>query len=290
MMPHGSKLTYLPDFKGSTALNRRLIPEALEIRVLTVWPNENFSSPLECTLAIGTYRDTPKGRFYDALSYYWGSTNDLERVIIHGSDEGRPTPSCELPVTKNLTAAMRYLRKKATAAGQPLQLWIDALCINQRDAQERSGQVSIMSRIFQLSRRVIVWLSDRNCNTLAAKGLKYMADVCDRFSDLDSDSSRQREQVADYIADQDLDVSDMIDAIEALTNLPYWRRGWISQEVSSSDIPKLLVLEEETFTLVRFGTFGDALNATCNHVLAQGSHPSRLVPLAKVISTICFQS
>lgn len=137
-MPHTPRLSYLPDFEGSTSLYRRLAPPSLkhiEVRVFTVWPNEDFSSPLEGALEIRSMSDLrPKGPFYDALSYYWGLANDLDHVIIHGSDERRPTRSSEAPVTKNLASALRHLRKEATTAGRPLELWTDAFCINQRDA------------------------------------------------------------------------------------------------------------------------------------------------------------
>jgi hypothetical protein len=37
-------------------------------------------------------------------------------------------------------------------------IWIDALCINQEDKQERQDQVGLMSRIYKGAQRVIVWL------------------------------------------------------------------------------------------------------------------------------------
>lgn len=143
-MPHGPKLSYLPDSEGSTALYRRLNFAKHEIRVLTVWPNEDFWAPLEGTLRI----TSPLDEIYDhdALSYYWGSANDLEYVIVHGSDEGKPMPSCEVPVTRNLVSALRELRRRAVTAGEPLKIWTDALCIDptrkyENGARSRLGSV-----------------------------------------------------------------------------------------------------------------------------------------------------
>ena len=283
-MPHGPRLSYIPDFDGRTALYRRLVSHDLnnlEVRVFTVWPNEDFSSPLEGTLEIRSLLKVhTKGRFYDALSYYWGSANDLEHVIIHGSDEGRPTPSFEVPVTRNLTSALRHLRKKATAAGEILVMWTDAVCINQRDAQERSEQIAIISGIFHASRRVLVWLSDRNCSKLAGVGFKYIANICGRFDICEGGIDSGEEQIASHIADQGWDVSELVDSVEAFICLPYWHRGWILQEISALHIPILLTFEDETCSLVGFDMFVKVLGALRTFSKAHDSRPQWLLPLA----------
>jgi hypothetical protein len=286
-MPHGPKLSYLPDFEGRTTLYRRLNTSEIEIRVLTVWPNEDFSSPLEGNLVIRSLKDAhTKGRFYDALSYYWGSANDLDHVIIHGSDEGKPTFSCEVPVTRNLTSALRYLRKKATAAGKSLELWTDAICINQRDARERDEQVSIMAGIFQLSRHILAWLGDRNSSKIAGVGLKYVANVCDRFGDHGEHAKYEEERVASYIADQGWDASQLVDSIEALMCLPYWRRGWILQEISAFRIPIILAFEDETCNFVGLDTFNTVLHAFQAYAWTHDLRSLGITPLTATFSII----
>ena len=39
-----------------------------------------------------------------------------------------------------------------------LQIWADAVCINQNDVDERSSQVSIMSDIYQEAKKCQIWL------------------------------------------------------------------------------------------------------------------------------------
>jgi len=228
-MPHGPKFSYLPDFEGRTALYHSLDTfkdPGFEIRVLTVWPNEDFLAHPECAMRMGAI--TKESRtVYDALSYYWGSVNDLENVIVHGSDEGNPMPSCEVPVTKNLTFALRHLHQKANTAGQSLEMWTDALCIHQRDAKERSYQVRIMDLIFQASRRVCVWLSDGTSDVLARKRFQDFAALCNGFdSGSYNDNEEQgRAQVAKLATDLHRDVSDLLGTVHAIMDLPYWRRG-----------------------------------------------------------------
>jgi hypothetical protein len=49
----------------------------------------------------------------------------------------------------------------------PLRLWVDAVCINQADAQEQSRQVAMMAEIFSEAYRTIIWLGeDRDDNDL----------------------------------------------------------------------------------------------------------------------------
>jgi hypothetical protein len=38
--------------------------------------------------------------------------------------------------------------------------WVDALCINQKDAEERDEQVRRMKSIYRDAERVVIWLGD----------------------------------------------------------------------------------------------------------------------------------
>ena len=41
----------------------------------------------------------------------------------------------------------------------PLQIWADAVCINQNDLEERSSQVSMMCDIYKDAQQCQIWLS-----------------------------------------------------------------------------------------------------------------------------------
>jgi Heterokaryon incompatibility protein (HET) len=85
---------------------------------------------------------------FKALSYTWGGT-EKPNQIFYGSSF--------ISVTENLLAALLYLRVNS----RPSDLfWIDAICINQGDLDERSSQVRLMSRIYYKAKQVIVWLYD----------------------------------------------------------------------------------------------------------------------------------
>lgn len=250
------KLSYLPDFEGRTALYRRLDPIKSEFRFLTLWPNNDYSSPLECSIQIRSIFDSTD--LYDALSYYWGSVNSLEDVIVHGSDEGAPMPSCAVPVTKSLTSALREFRRRATAADQPLEIWTDALCINQRDAQERDRQLRAMELVFQMCRRIRVWLGDCDSSKAAEAGLPSLIKLSEHFQIHAFDGIHLPDQGVKSILDQPSETSELVASIIALMELPYWRRGWAIRE-SCAITPIFFHFGDQVCELLGWHLFYDTL-------------------------------
>ncbi|KAF2208887.1 hypothetical protein CERZMDRAFT_8174, partial [Cercospora zeae-maydis SCOH1-5] len=57
-------------------------------------------------------------------------------------------------IKKTLRDALRRLRKRS----DPRALWIDAICINQIDAQEKSSQLALLGRIYSNAAEVLIWL------------------------------------------------------------------------------------------------------------------------------------
>ncbi|KAH6674395.1 heterokaryon incompatibility protein-domain-containing protein, partial [Halenospora varia] len=57
---------------------------------------------------------------------------------------------------ENLEAALRRLR----LSGKQRTIWIDAVCINQNDIQERQDQVSLMRQIYEQAEQVVIWLGE----------------------------------------------------------------------------------------------------------------------------------
>ena len=104
---------------------------------------------------------------YEALSYAWGSPKDPSSVAVtvdhtQGSKNLAHnlarivsfSTSRSISTTKTLAEALPYLRD----ATKPRTLWIDAICIDQRNAKEKGKQVSRMAEIYKSSSQVLVWL------------------------------------------------------------------------------------------------------------------------------------
>ncbi|KAH8802984.1 heterokaryon incompatibility protein-domain-containing protein [Xylogone sp. PMI_703] len=66
-----------------------------------------------------------------------------------------------LGITNNCGAALRCLRKEA----EHIKLWIDAICINQCDPQEKGVQISLMDEIYSKAANVVIYLGSGNEKT-----------------------------------------------------------------------------------------------------------------------------
>ena len=110
--------------------------ERSEIRVFLLHPGSDgdvVSGSMECC-DLGTARDS-----FEALSYVWGAIDDNAIIIVDGN---------YVPVTKSLEAALRHLRFQDSSR----TLWVDYVCINQNDVDERNSQVSKMGLIYELGK------------------------------------------------------------------------------------------------------------------------------------------
>ncbi|KAK3177980.1 hypothetical protein OEA41_000112 [Lepraria neglecta] len=82
---------------------------------------------------------------WNALSYVWGSFARNKILIIS---------SKTLAITQSLCVTLQYLRDPDKGRF----LWIDQICINQEDENERAYQVQLMQEIYRRATDVIAWL------------------------------------------------------------------------------------------------------------------------------------
>lgn len=83
---------------------------------------------------------------YEALSYTWGDPKDLVPICVDGDNY--------IMVSRNLFVALRHL----VAKNESRLLWIDQLCINQNDGQEKCHQVEQMTQIYKNASMTVIWL------------------------------------------------------------------------------------------------------------------------------------
>ncbi|KAF2181338.1 HET-domain-containing protein, partial [Zopfia rhizophila CBS 207.26] len=53
--------------------------------------------------------------------------------------------------------------------------WIDTLCINQNDPEERTSQVELMGAIYSAAKRVVIWLGEED--TASQKAIDTMIEL-----------------------------------------------------------------------------------------------------------------
>ena len=150
---------------------------------------------------------------YMALSYTWGSEGP-SKLIQCGSQA--------LKVSPNLYAALCEISLKAEVADK--WLWVDAVCIDQRNEREKAVEVKRMNLIYTAAWRVLVWLGPADEDSdLAMDNLRGLTEI---MTPLPSDEG-EREARQKRLAPADHPVWT---AILRLYNRPWFRRLWIMQE------------------------------------------------------------
>ena len=199
-----------------------------EIRLLEIILERTTSiqdhQRLECRLSVHTLDDQLS---YTALSYVWGDPDDTRPITIHGH---------EVQVTKNLAEALYQLRSDQTGP-----LWVDALCINQDNEDEKNHQVHRMSKIYRSATDVIAWLSpDERITQRTFEMIRELADMADslqlpHFGDIRPQYLIDNKEVTKTMCTRLLHESRFqegdLGLVLSLIENTYWTRVWTIQEV-----------------------------------------------------------
>jgi hypothetical protein len=153
---------------------------------------------------------------FAALSYAWGNPSHPEIIEVNGTN---------IPVTRNLASALCALQK-ISMFDSDFMLWIDALCINQKNVPEVNSQVGKMREIYTLSWSVIGFLGVEEDGSW--KAIKILNDLADSYGD---------PKKGMLLRDKLLEKPDLFEhgswiALNKFSTRPYWDRLWIIQEVA----------------------------------------------------------
>ncbi|MCJ1442198.1 MAG: hypothetical protein MMC23_002691 [Stictis urceolatum] len=124
------------------------------VRLLCLAKSErNPKGPLTARLEVVSLDDSPE---YATLSYCWGPPVFSHEVRCSSSalDDANGSTTV-LAITKTLYNALVNLRSHGVS-----RIWVDQVCINQRDDAERSKQVVLMSQIYSRSNRTYIYLGE----------------------------------------------------------------------------------------------------------------------------------
>lgn len=176
------------------------------IRLLRLKRKSFFSEP-SCELVEVPLRTAPS---FEAVSYAWGDKPPHIPLKVNG---------CQLLVT---SAVEELLFHQRSILGSEL-FWIDAICINQSDNNEKNQQLRLMTNIYRSASRVIVWLgaSETRKDTHAIRKMIRALDFpesCVSTSVLLLHIFEREEQ--GFIA------------MAKLLNHPWFERIWVTQEVA----------------------------------------------------------
>ena len=142
-------------------------PFRFEIRLIYLHPG-GFDDRIYCTIYHANIREEQPQTEYTALSYVWGDATQTKTIQLGyhqplTSEDARTWPStpssgveCYKPfqVTTNLEKALRHLRDRTSER----ILWVDAICINQSDSEEKHLQIQSMRKVYSNAVEVRIWL------------------------------------------------------------------------------------------------------------------------------------
>jgi hypothetical protein len=190
------------------------------------------------------------------LSYTWG------KPFGERHSEGPFTPTYtekildvqnqRFHITDNLNSALRYLRLK----DETLSLWVDAICINQKDDVEKTWQVQQMTRVYQQAASTFAWLgppadnSDLAIATLCGMrrfARRAQAHRREGHTIVDMNAVPERQTLQDLVDEMiaasfgvlwgkeiqsDVEIAPFpIRQVAAILGREYWGRIWVLQEL-----------------------------------------------------------
>ncbi|KAH8760644.1 heterokaryon incompatibility protein-domain-containing protein [Hyaloscypha finlandica] len=215
------------------------------IRLLTILPghhdDEIMVSLHQTSLDA---RPTPS---YEALSYVWGSPKDPETIFITGSNE-----LWDIQVTRNLAVALRHL----CYTDKPRVTWIDAVCIDQSNLDERSSQVQLMGDIYGLAPSgVIVWLGpeegESKYGMQLLEQLSSKVEIVEPGTFVPSAQSQHDGTWADTNQPLPYQGRELF-ALGCIINRPWFTRVWIRQEIFLASDNALVLCGDCTMTWNNF--------------------------------------
>lgn len=183
-----------------------------EFRVMILRPSRDPGAVIECEFVQYALCLAPE---YEALSYVWGDSTVLRYIRLNRK---------VLQITPNLYEALLALRRES----KPRHLWVDAVCINQRDIGERNQQVTLMGDIYMSASRVVIWLGNAGENSHLV--FQHIARFRQHQDDVLSGRCRPIDPHGESHVNMPLYAGATHAALQKLFQRPWFFRTWVIQE------------------------------------------------------------
>lgn len=210
---------------------------------------------------------------YLALSYVWGDPNDTKRIRVNGQP---------FLVTVNLHATLMHLSqlssilregiaKAAGAAKAEVYLWVDAICIDQGNLEEKARQVSRMGQVYSSALTVLIWLGTFKDVAQGAEGgfgleilmeALHLASPLELFSKPDLVFNYGRDMSILSIGHKALI---MVKSYGSIMMHDYFQRVWVIQEDVLSQRKACAVIGLALFSFDSLFMFGEILQQLFDH-------------------------
>ncbi|KAI9730858.1 MAG: hypothetical protein M1834_005576 [Cirrosporium novae-zelandiae] len=195
------------------------VESARAIRLANILPSRAPSRPVVCELQEVQLDHGLQS--YKALSYCWGQSSRKTSITCNGQ---------RLEITEDLLGALRHLRSR----DEVVTIWVDQICINQKNVGERGKQVQLMRDIYRCAEKVVVWLGEEaDDSKLAYEFLHRVVKVLESCQKQLSESQLQDKSLPPFHARE-------WRALSALLSRPWFGRMWVLQELAVSSSATIL--------------------------------------------------
>jgi hypothetical protein len=157
---------------------------------------------------------------YAAVSYHWGDEYE-GKIKFQGGQS--------LHLSRNLYLALLGFTSEP-GINLPL-LWIDQICINQRDLDEREHQVGIMSDIYSGAAEVMVWLGDED----EIENFPQLSCAVEHLSKYRGKRKPTMTQIRASLVKNGSAAVQGYRGLLSLWALPWFERLWVRQEVALAE-------------------------------------------------------
>lgn len=202
---------------------------AAQIRLLRICSSNTATEKVELRMTSHFIRDAPE---FVAISYTWGSPSNISSVLLNDS---------WIEVRENCHNALLQCRQQNIKQ----HIWIDSICINQDNVDEKGTKVAMMASLYKRASQVLVSIQPSHhteplAGNVAPTTLVELANVVNEslltgeFGPVNVDRDNHDSLVdegAILLAERRLS---MRDAIKGVVGAEYWTRLWILQELAMS--------------------------------------------------------
>lgn len=207
-------------------------PDSLDktrIRLLTLKAGHQ-EDDIDIEIDVWDLEDKPQ---FEALSYEWGTSRKSHSVEVFDK---------QMTITPSLYAVLFQIR----SSSKPLILWIDAICINQDDIEEKNQQVPHMAKIFGSAKRILVWLGPETSQSGTV--LRMLSTLARLWISREVERQKDGELRMLSWAELDQDEAPLLAigdralwaTIYELMNRTYFERTWVVQEIALAKDPRVL--------------------------------------------------
>lgn len=187
--------------------------------------------PVHCELTTFPITEAPP---YRAISYTWGDPAPLASILVNGQ---------QMDVRLNCEHALRQASQHTGDGTGDIFIWIDSICVNQLDNDEKSAQVAMMGRIFKTATQIFACVGAHGDDSEFLYGFLrreearfqsiLLSDAIDSWeTDFFQEVKLRRRQLAAWRLKHSKSV--LIRLCKALAKFlarPYFHRVWVYQEL-----------------------------------------------------------